>query len=158
MLADIAFSLGISKRIVDRLKGEHSEVRQGARLTIQIYDQIPYFAYHKQNEHVIIGFYFQSVEGSSSAAYEVIDETTKRVFDQHFLKIRSKPSARVLVEFDSTRGGDALFFDDKLFDELCCFLKTKLPMRVDQLLSGERVRSSAATLPSGPERRHTRIV
>jgi hypothetical protein len=133
MLGNIAISLGICKRLAERLKKTHRDLPPGAHLSIRIYDHIPYFAYHKQNNQVIIGFYFLSIEGSLSASYEVVDEKTKKIFEEHFLKIRADATSRTLVDLEGARG--IYKFNDGLFDELCSFLKTTLdPKKVDELL------------------------
>jgi hypothetical protein len=150
MLGNIAISLGICQRLAGRLRKEHRLLPPGAHLTIRIYDHIPYFAYHKQNHQVIVGFYFLTMEGSSSAAYEVVDEKTKKAFDDHFMKIRADATRKTLVEFDGARG--VYNFDDVLFRDLQTFLETTLDAKkVNELLGGTAsVPSVATTAPVPP--------
>jgi len=116
ILGDIATSIGIAQRLFDVLQQNFSSLPAGAELTIRVYDRVPYFAYHKQDEDVIIGFYFLSAKGSSSAAYELVDPQTKEVFGDHFISIFSEALTSTLVEFDGARGRP--HFDDSLFQQL----------------------------------------
>jgi hypothetical protein len=144
MLGNIAVSLGVCRRLADRLQSEHRNLPVDAHLTIRIYNRLPYFAYHRQNHQVIIGFYFLTMEGSSSAAYEVIDEQTKKVFEDHFLKIRADSIPGTLVEFSGSQA--SYDFNVKLFDDLRNFLETQLDQaRVSELLSGTSNVSAKAT-------------
>jgi hypothetical protein len=162
MLGNIAISLGISQRLADRLTTEFPNLPAGAHLTVRIYDRIPYFAYHKQDEQLIVGFYFLSIEGSSSPAYEVVDDKTKKTLEQHFGKIRAESKANILIDFDGARGG--FVFNEKLFGDLRLFLKTKLdPNRIDELLNGRTLihppskkgpAGSSAQMPSSAGSEH----
>lgn len=80
MLADIATSLGICRRLQALLEAEYEKLQPGAQLGIRVYDRVPYFAYHQQDDIVLVGFYFRSTIGSTSAAYEPVDVVTKQVF------------------------------------------------------------------------------
>jgi len=103
MLGDIATSIGICDRLHKLLQANFSTLQPGAELSIRVYDRVPYFAYHKQDTEVIVGFYFLSSKGSTSAAYELIDDTTKQVFGDHFIGIYSEAVTSTLVEFDGAR-------------------------------------------------------
>jgi hypothetical protein len=116
LLGDVATSLGISRRLFELLERDFSNLPPGAELTIRIYDRVPYFAYHKQDDEVIVGFYFLSAKGSSSAAYELIDGATKEAFGDHFVGMLSAAATNVLVEFDGARGRPN--FNSALFDQL----------------------------------------
>src|SRR5262249_24088383 len=98
MLGDIATSIGICRRLFDLVLQDFPALQHGAELTIRIYDRVPYFAYHKQDDDVVVGFYFLSTKGSSSAAYEIIDEQTKQVFGDHFIHIMYEAATTTLVE------------------------------------------------------------
>lgn len=135
LLSNIAISMGICHRLTTRLRRDHLHIPAGGRLTIRLYDHIPYFAYHRQNNRVIVGFYFLTAEGSSSAAYEVIDEKTKRVFEDHFLRIRADATEGTLVDFQGAKG--IYDFNADLFNHLRSFLETKLShSKVTELLGG----------------------
>lgn len=135
MLSNIAISLGICQRLAARLEKEHQQLPSGAHLTIRLYDHIPYFAYHKENNRVIVGFYFLTMEGSSSAAYEVVDENTKKVFEDHFLRIRADATKGTLVDFEGARGTHE--FSSELFEDRRRFLEGKLgEKKVSELLHG----------------------
>lgn len=116
MLGDIATSIGICKRLFDLLQKNYASLGPESDITIRVYDRVPYFAYHRQDDQVIVGFYFLSSKGSSSAAYEVIDEETRQVFGDHFVRIFSEAAHNTLVEFDGARGRPR--FDQVLFDQL----------------------------------------
>ncbi len=104
MLGDIKTSLGICCTLGDLLSSHSSEFPPGAELSIRVYDRIPYFAYHKQDSEVIVGFYFDSFRGSTSAAYELIDDETKKVFEEHFIRIWGEAGRNTVVAFNSARG------------------------------------------------------
>jgi hypothetical protein len=142
MLRDIAISLGICKRLYELLQTNLRTLPPGAELSIRVYDRVPYFAYHKQDAEVIVGFYFLSAKGSTSAAYEVVDEITKQVFDAHFVRIYSDASASSILEFEGARGRPSFNID--LFQNLLTHLSEKLGQeRADEALN----RKYASTSP-----------
>lgn len=118
MIDDIDTSLRICKRIFDLLQndGQALALSTSAELTIRVYDSVPYFAFHKQDNDVIIGFYFSFGIGSSSAAYEVVDSETKKVFGAHFERILSDARENCLLEYDGARC--KYYFNERLFNEL----------------------------------------
>ncbi len=129
MLGDVSASLQICKRLNDLLVQEPAPLSPGAELTVRVYNRVPYFAYHRQDNDVIVGFYFSSAIGSSSAAYEAIDEDTKRQFGAHFERLLSDAAKNTLLEYDGARGRSD--FNQKLFEDLCaaCRKKPKKPTR-----------------------------
>jgi hypothetical protein len=106
LLSDIATSIGICERLYNLLKDrEHTP----ASLEIRLYNEVPYFAYHRVDDNVTVGFYFSSALGHTSAAYDAIDQQTKSFFEGHFLSIRSRgsillqiPEHRTKVDMDLT--------------------------------------------------------
>jgi len=88
LLADIATSLGICFRLYEEI--QELILPPHTALSINIFDEIPYFAYHKVEEQVIVGFYFSSIVGHQSAAFEVVDPQTKEFFGQHFNSIMAR--------------------------------------------------------------------
>ena len=97
----------------------------GAELSIRLYSRVPYFAYHRQDDFVIVGFYFLSGRGCTSGAYEVLGKETKRIFGGHFDHIHDEAGASALVEFDSSHGNAKL--DKTLLEELRSSLRGRLP-------------------------------
>jgi hypothetical protein len=116
MVGDVATSLEICKRLYDLIRDECESISPRAELTIRTYDKVPYFAYHRQDNNVIVGFYFSSSIGSSSAAYDLVDEETKQLFGAHFDRILSEAGPNSLLEFDGARGRYA--FNETLWTEL----------------------------------------
>lgn len=98
LLSDVAISLGICQRLHEIIKAD--KLPNQANLDIRVFDEIPYFAYHRVNDHVIIGFYFSSLLGHASAAYEVVDRQTKEFFGEHFLSIYQRASDEYLLKID----------------------------------------------------------
>lgn len=136
MLRDIATSIGICRRLNDLLQANFQSLQSGAELSIRVYDRVPYFAYHKQDNGATVGFYFLSSKGSTSAAYELVDEVTKKVFDSHFTQIYSEAVDTYVVEFDGARGRPS--FNTALFNELHAHLAAKLGKeKTDELLNRE---------------------
>jgi hypothetical protein len=114
MLSDIAVSLGVCNRIYESL--QNLSLPSSARLDICVFDEIPYFAYHRVGDLVILGFYFSKILGHQSAAYEVIDQTTKDFFAEHFTVILSRAMVSSWVlQLDPSGDPD---FNTALFNEL----------------------------------------
>jgi hypothetical protein len=130
MLGDLAISIGICRRLFELLRTTPLPSR--AMLNIRVYDRVPYFAYHRQDDEVIVGFYFLSRKGSSSAAYELVDGDTKRVFEGHFDLISSESASATIVEYDGAR--ERANFNEALFADLRRELLAKLPA-ADELIS-----------------------
>lgn len=68
MLGDIDTSLKICRSLAELLEAQYKDLPPGAELSVRVYDRVPYFAYHKQDREVIVGFYFDSAKGSTLAA------------------------------------------------------------------------------------------
>lgn len=124
MLGDIATSIGICQRLYGLLQQDYINLSPGSELTIRLYDRAPYFAYHRQDDRVIVGFYFFSDKGSSSAAYEIVDDQTKRVFEAHFDRILGEANHSTLVDFDGARRRPR--FNERLFSDLKDHLSKQL--------------------------------
>jgi hypothetical protein len=132
MLADLATSLGICHRLYKEL--EKSSMPPNARLHIKIYDEMPYFAYHRDGDEVIVGFYFTSALGSTSGAFEVIDPEPRRLFEGHFAAVYSRASDIIEI---SQNGEPKLNY--RLYGELRDFLTTELgQQRAQGLLDSEQ--------------------
>jgi len=146
LLGDLATSIGICHRLFELL--ESATLPASAELTIRVYDRVPYFAYHRQDTEAIVGFYFLSMKGYSSAAYELVDDVTKRVFDGHFGLILAEAARGTLVEYDGARGRAT--FNDQLFGELRTSLKQQLGPAADDLLGGHHSSKTAAAGGTAP--------
>jgi hypothetical protein len=112
LLSDIALSLGVCIEVNRLLTTQR--LPPSAELEICAFDEIPYFAYHRVGDEVIVGFYFSSAVGHQSAAYEVIDQRTKDFFADHFLSIFSRASTstrliRVIHHSGIPEWNDSLF-------------------------------------------------
>lgn len=123
MLGDIEQSISICHRLYERLVNDKN-LRGPASLMVRVYDQIPYFAYHKQDDERIIGFYFRSAVGHSSGAYEIIDDESKHAFGGHFDGIMSDAAAGQLLEWDGSRREPQ--WNESLFEQLRQFLSEHL--------------------------------
>jgi hypothetical protein len=148
MLEDIATSVGICLRLHGLLRNNLATLPPNAELKIRIYDRVPYFAYHKQDSDVILGFYFLSEKGSSSAPYEIVDDTTKAVFGGHFDRIFAMATAGSLLEFDGPRR--RLHFDENLFNSLRDFLAAELGSTKSDDLLNRRIEYTEAARPNIP--------
>ena len=133
MLSDIATSLGICNRLYQAAKG--TSFQAPAQLSIRAYDAVPYFSYHKDNEDVIVGFYFVTALGSQSAAFSVLDEETRSFFGGHFTSIFDHSSASAILDVAPQRGRPT--FNSALYDEMCIMLSGKLgPDECERLILG----------------------
>lgn len=112
LVSDLAKSIGICQRLGDRL----SDTRFGpnAELHIRVYDEVPYFAYHREDDTHIVGFYFAPTLGSFSPAFEIIDKCTQDFFDRHFATVYNK--ARILLELLPNENN--IRFNDLVYNDL----------------------------------------
>lgn len=108
MLCDIVTSLGICRRLFDLLQNSFTHLEASAELTVRVYDRVPYFAYHKQNDEVIIGFYFQSTKGYASAVYEIVDEANKVFLATTLIASSRMPRMRPLWSLTALAGVPSL--------------------------------------------------
>lgn len=124
MLGDIATSVGICRRLFALVKDDSTDLPPSSELMIHVYDRVPYFAYHRQDDEIIVGFYFMSGPGYSSPAYTLVDEETKRAFAGHFDLIANDPVRSTLLEFDGARRRPT--FNTSLFESLRSHLAQRL--------------------------------
>jgi Domain of unknown function (DUF5919) len=125
LLGDLAASLGVCERTygeVQRIAGSH--LGSPAVLDIRVYDEVPYFAYHRMGDDVVVGFYFTTMLGSTSAAYMVSDEETRRAFGQHFESVFARAAAGTVLDVSGHR--NVCDFKHQLYDELTRHLKGQL--------------------------------
>lgn len=133
MLSDIATSLGICRRLSKLIEANSASVPTSAQLDIRVYDEVPYFAYHRDDEHVIVGFYFVTALGSASAAFEVSEPQTRGFFEGHFTSIFGRAIDRIILVKSATR--HSADFNTVLFEELCEKIAAELgQQRTNQLL------------------------
>lgn len=154
MLGDIATSVGICRRLFALLQENFAALQPGSFLAIRVFDRVPYFAYNKQDDQMIVGFYFASDRGDTSAAYELVDDHTKQVFSDHFGRIMADAAQSTVVEFDGARGRPS--FDEHLFHQLydhLCLPDQLGREKTDELFGDPPVgRSSASNLRMEPTR------
>ncbi len=133
LLSDIAFSVGVCSRLYPLLR--NTQLRPSAELHIRVYDEVPNFAFHREDKKIIVGFYFATSIGSTSAAFETIDDETGKFFQGHFDTVcfRSKNS-RLLEIAPQTM---AARFNSNLYEILCSSLVKDLgKRRAEGLIAG----------------------
>lgn len=113
MVSDLARSVGICRRLHGLLYNKH--IPNKAELDIRVFDAVPYFAYHRQDTELIIGFYFAYGLGGTSPAYEVLDAATQGVFDKHFDSLWEDPKTTASL-LSSHKG--VLRIDEKLMEQI----------------------------------------
>ncbi len=120
MLADLATSIGVCWRL-HQLLVNPSSLPAGALLQVRLYDEVPYFAYHrdqdlhrKDKDLIIVGFYFTEALGSKSAAYEVHGDQVRSAFEGHFASIFDRAARKTLLEVSRNR----CVLDKPLFNQL----------------------------------------
>lgn|GEM_PF-1358652 len=139
LLSDIAFSLGVCSRLNKLIHGKRW--RPPTELHIRVYDEVPYFAYHKEDNIAIVGFYYAKSVGSTSAAFEIQDLETMKFFQSHFEIIYDRAQKTNILEV-STRQPIADFnssFYLELYDSLVNNLGKKA---TDELISGKMLLNS----------------
>ena len=133
LLSDLTISLGICQRLYDVLQNEM--LPPTTRIEVDIFDEIPYFAYHRVGDNVIVGFYFSSAVGHSSAAFEVVDPATKEFFGHHFDSILGRACTNYIVRTNPHRGKIEL--NHRLINELKdTFIEKLGEERTEKLLKG----------------------
>ena len=137
MLADITTSIGICRRLYTSLQNE--DFPSQTQLHVCVYDEIPYFAYHKADNMAIVGFYFPSALGWESPAFEVVDELTRKSFENHFTGIFERASGKVLLELSARK--QRLVFNKQLYESIYSVLvKTLGKEKTDELISqGQKI-------------------
>ncbi len=136
LLSDIATSLGICRRLHTLLSTGDGRLDSKAEIEIRLYNEIPYFAYHKVNDDVIVGFYFSTLLGSSSAAFEIVDPQTRDLFSGHFMGMFERASPFWLLRINKHRPKSE--FNSGLLEECRHALAHMLGEDVvKQLLEGE---------------------
>jgi len=122
MLSDITTSLGICQRLYHLTKGVTFPPL--AQLSIRAYDAVPYFSYHRDDQDVIIGFYFAAALGSQSAAFLVLDEEIRSFFEGHFTSIFDRSPGSAILDIAPNRGRPN--FNNRIYDEMSAMLNHKL--------------------------------
>lgn len=122
LYSDLATSLGICKRLYEQL--DNCELPARTRIEVDVFDEIPYFAYHKVDHNVIVGFYFSSAVGHTSAAFEIVDPKTKEFFGQHFNSILGRATNDFIIKSNPHSGKTEI--NDKLITELTTVFINKL--------------------------------
>jgi hypothetical protein len=116
MLGDLRKSLKVCRELADLVGRSSDDLPASANLSIMVYDKMPYFAFHKQDNEIIVGFYFNSAKGSTAPAYRVLDSATKKVFEEHFLSVANNSTTSTILEFNGSRS--TFSFNDTLDVEL----------------------------------------
>ena len=121
LLHDIMISLGICKRLYELIRS--SSTHSDAFLDIRFYDHVPYFAYHRDGDLSVVGFYFHASVGHSYGAYELVDPKSKRLFEHHFTELSARADDSVLVcKYPHLQNPK---FDDELMEKFLKSIITK---------------------------------
>ncbi len=133
LLSDIAFSLGVTYRLYELLNDK--KWKPPAELHIRVYDEVPNFAYHQEDSKILVGFYFAKAIGSTSAAFEVIDNDTCEFFRNHFETIFYRSNNTSLL--DITPHAPTATFNGRFYKVLYKSLVQDLgKKRTDGLIAG----------------------
>ena len=132
LLESLTRSIGVVKRLHHLLKKD--KLPHQSEIRIRVYNFIPYFSYHKDNQKSIIGFYFSASSVIPQPAYEILNQYEGRIFENFFNVMFEK--GQPLLEFI---GHDKkLFFDNNLYDTIYGFLGNNLEKHfIDQVIIGE---------------------
>jgi hypothetical protein len=113
---DLSRSLEICEQAARDISSEERQLPGSATLIVRVYDEVPYFSYHKEDEQSIVGFYFASALGSSSSAFELGDSSTRALFEGHFASIFDRASSTTIIEVSGAR--NRVHCNDFLIGEL----------------------------------------
>ncbi len=101
MLKDLRKSLEICARLAILLQnraGSHNH--SNGSLKIAVYKKNPTFAYHKQGNQALIGFYPLQIKGDRSPVYEVIGKGIGTPFDNHFTRLVTDHETTTLIDYE----------------------------------------------------------
>lgn len=143
MRADLAYSIGVVTRLQKLLVSE--QLHPEANLAIRVSRENPWFAYHRVDDEVVVGFYFAGPMGHRSAAYEAVDTITRELFNSHFAAAWLRAEEATLLDVNSHR--HRIRMNIGLLEDLKSSLNEQLgEEEAAKLLRGERKR------PSGRDR------
>jgi hypothetical protein len=101
---DLRTSLEICNKLAVLLQnraGSHNH--SGGLLKIAVFKKNPTFAYHKQGNQTLIGFYPLKMKGEKSPVYEAIGEDIGTPFDDHFTRLLMDGETTTLIDYDGGR-------------------------------------------------------
>ncbi len=98
LLTDLARSIGICKRLNDKLWG--TVLPATTHLQVCVFDEVPYFAFHRSGDLFFVGFYFANALGHKSGVYEAIDQITRTFFEEHFGAILLRAESNWIIRVD----------------------------------------------------------
>lgn len=117
MRRDLVNSLQICKRIDSLIMSRRNPYRSlKGQLRIAVYKKNSTFAYHKQGDQILIGFYPLKMKGDHSPVYEAIGSHIGAPFEGHFLRLDKDGETTTLIEYDGSKKS-RVFNIDKI-DEL----------------------------------------
>jgi hypothetical protein len=109
----IITSVSLAKKLYDMAD---SRINRNSTLYIGMYDSWPSFAYHKHNEHVVIGLYGRQSQGKNSPGYQVNCDASANFFSRHFEIVKQSHKDLWLLEKYSNQS--EVIFNDKLYQEI----------------------------------------
>jgi hypothetical protein len=117
MLQDLRTSLGICARLAVHLQNRAgSNDHSNGSLKIAVYKKNSTFAYHKQGNQMLIGFYPLNSKGEKSPVYEAIGEGIWGPFDEHFATLIADHETTKLIDYKEGRVKNHI--DTATIDEL----------------------------------------
>jgi len=112
LLGNIAISLGIFERIKTEMERQDF-TNQDAQLHIGVYDKITHFAYHKDDEKIVIGMYLATDIGFHTAAFEIYDDEIAGQFTSYVEHLYNQSLDSFLVRYPAYP-----YFNKDLFEAL----------------------------------------
>lgn len=108
---DVKESIEICEKIGNLILNYKGENLCGT-INIKVSNTIPYYAYHRQGNEILIGFYHLSHVGGDSGIYITTDKITKQQFEDHFnaLWILTK-SDNTLISYEPNNRTDIINTD-----------------------------------------------
>lgn len=107
LLQNLSESIQIINKLYTLMNGQSFPAK--AQMYIRLYDKVPYFAYHRVDDDVLIGFYFATRLVQTSSVYLIEDENTRNHFEDYFASIFA--DSQPLLEL-SARAHDVWFSKD----------------------------------------------
>jgi hypothetical protein len=121
MRADLIRSFEICAKLASHIRKQDSRKSLPGNLKVAVYRKNPTFAYHKQGEQMLIGFYPLKMKGDKSPVYEAIGDEVRASFEEHFWRLDKDGETTILIDYDRARGSRV--FDADTIEELRTFVE-----------------------------------
>ncbi len=116
-LPNFVTAFQLCEKLSQNVLNKDKDLGEGS-LSVLVYDHIPYFAYHQEDDRMFVAFYFLQVEGRSPV-FEVLSPEVQKLFGDHIEKLRSNPKSTTLLTYNPVL--KRRWFNKELFDSIMTY-------------------------------------